>query len=38
MNEDDDKWYFAAGIVTAMVLVASILAAVGPIISDWILP
>lgn len=37
MNEDDDNWYFAAGIVIAMVLVAGIIGAIVPIISDWIL-
>lgn len=37
MNEDDDNWYFAAGIVIVMVLVAAIIGAIGPIISDWIL-
>lgn len=37
MNEDDDSWCFAAGIVIVVVLVGSIIAAIGPIISDWIL-
>jgi uncharacterized membrane protein SpoIIM required for sporulation len=37
MNEHDDNWYFAAAIVIAMLLVAAIIGAIGPIISDWIL-
>lgn len=38
MNEYDDNMAFVAGIVIVLMLFVGIFGAIGPIISDWILP
>lgn len=38
MNEEDDNLVFAAGIVIVLLFFIGIFGAIGPIISDWILP